>query len=112
VIVAKELDPSQVSPGVPGFVVTFALALACWLLFRSLTAHLRRVNRSPEPAEPGGRVEPSTASIEGDDAVSPVDDAVSPVDDAVSPVDDAASPADDAAAASAAITPGVAKPKP
>lgn len=52
-IVAKELDPTQVSPGVPGFVVTFALALACWLLFRSLTTHLRRVNHSPEPVEPG-----------------------------------------------------------
>jgi len=51
VIVAKELDPSQVSPGVPGFLVTFALALACWLLFRSLTKHLRRVNHSEEPVE-------------------------------------------------------------
>ena len=65
-ILATELDPTQVSPGVPGFVVTFALALACWLLFRSLTTHLRRLNYSPEVDEPGAPVE--------DDAAAPVED--------------------------------------
>jgi hypothetical protein len=65
-ILAKELDPTQVSPGVPGFMVTFALALACWLLFRSLTTHLRRVNHSAAGVEPG---DPGA-----DDAAGPVED--------------------------------------
>jgi hypothetical protein len=84
VILAKELDPTQVSPGVPGFVVTFALALACWLLFRSLTTHLRRVSHSPEPTEPAGAIE----------------------------VDDVASPVEDTTTEPAARTRGAARPKP
>lgn len=96
-ILAKELDPTQVSPGVPGFVVTFALALACWLLFRSLTTHLRRVSHSPEPTEPAGAIE--------------VDDA-EPVDDVASPVDDVASPVEDTTTEPASRTRGAARPKP
>ena len=38
-------DPGITSPGIVGFVVTFVLALACVLLFLSLTKQLRRVNR-------------------------------------------------------------------
>jgi len=104
VILAKELDPTQVSPGVPGFVVTFALALACWLLFRSLTTHLRRVSHSPEPTEPAGAIEVVDAE--------PVDDAASPVDDVASPVEDVASPVEDSTTEPAARTRGAAKPKP
>ena len=96
-ILAKELDPTQVSPGVIGFIVTFALALVCWLLFRSLTTHLRRVSHSPEPTEPAGAIEVVDAE---------------PVDDAASPVDDAASPVEDSTTEPAARTRGAAKPKP
>ena len=96
-ILAKELDPTQVSPGVIGFIVTFALALVCWLLFRSLTTHLRRVSHSPEPTEPAGAIE--------------VVDRFR-VDDAASPVDDAASPVEDSTTEPAARTRGAAKPKP
>ena len=111
-ILAKELDPTQVSPGVIGFIVTFALALVCWLLFRSLTTHLRRVSHSPEPTEPGGAVD--TEPVE--EAASLVEDAASPVDveDAASPVDvgDAASPVDVATTEPASRTRGAARPKP
>ena len=98
-IPAKELDPTQVSPGVIGFIVTFALALVCWLLFRSLTTHLRRVSHSPEPTEPGGAVDDVDAE--------PVEDAASPVD-----VEDAASPVDVATTEPAARRGGAEKPKP
>ena len=98
-ILAKELDPTQVSPGVIGFIVTFALALVCWLLFRSLTTHLRRVSHSPEPTEPGGAVDDVDAE--------PVEDAASPVD-----VEDAASPVDVATTEPASRTRGAARPKP
>ncbi|WP_043109790.1 hypothetical protein [Paraoerskovia marina] len=37
-----ELDPYDVSPGLVGFLVMFVIALACILLFLSLTKHLRR----------------------------------------------------------------------
>lgn len=39
------LDPYKVSPGLAGFLVVFALALASILLYLSLTKQLRRVNR-------------------------------------------------------------------
>ncbi len=39
-----------IGPGLPGFLVTFALVVAAWLLFRSLTKHLRKVNHSADPA--------------------------------------------------------------
>jgi hypothetical protein len=97
VILAKELDPTQVSPGVIGFIVTFALALVCWLLFRSLTTHLRRVSHSPEPTEPGGAVDDVDAE---------------PVEDAASLVEDAASPVDVATTEPASRTRGAARPKP
>ena len=38
----------SIGPGFLGFVVLFALALACWLLFRSLTKHVRKVKRDEE----------------------------------------------------------------
>ncbi|MEL7976828.1 hypothetical protein AAG589_13280 [Isoptericola sp. F-RaC21] len=38
----------QVTPGLAGFVATFAVAVACVLLFLSLTRHLRRAQRNAE----------------------------------------------------------------
>lgn len=44
----------KVSPGLLGFIVVFALALATWLLLRSMVGHMRKVRFSPEPGqEPG-----------------------------------------------------------
>jgi len=61
----------EVTPGLAGFVATFAVALACVLLFLSLTRHLRRATHNAQeqgipveepkriafgrrPEEPGG----------------------------------------------------------
>jgi uncharacterized membrane protein YgcG len=40
------LEEWQVSPGLIGFVVTFALAVACVLLFLNMSKHLRRAGRN------------------------------------------------------------------
>jgi uncharacterized membrane protein YgcG len=40
------LEEWQVSPGLIGFVVTFALAVACVLLFLNMSKHLRRANHN------------------------------------------------------------------
>jgi uncharacterized membrane protein YgcG len=40
------LEAWQVSPGLIGFVVTFALAIACVLLFLNMSKHLRRAGRN------------------------------------------------------------------
>lgn len=40
---APDLDPYTVTPGIGGFLVFFALALAAWFLYRSFVRHMRRV---------------------------------------------------------------------
>lgn len=42
----------KVTPGVLGFAVVFVLALATWLLLRSMVGHLRKVRYSTEPGAP------------------------------------------------------------
>lgn len=37
------VDPARVTPGLLGFLVVFALALATWALMRSMVRHLRGV---------------------------------------------------------------------
>lgn len=41
---APALDPAVVTPGIEGFLVFFALALASWFLYRSLLKQVRRVD--------------------------------------------------------------------
>ena len=43
------VDPQKISPGMAGAIVTFILALALIVLFRSMVGHLRKVRYSPEP---------------------------------------------------------------
>lgn len=42
-------------PGFIGFVVTFALAVVCILLFRSMTKHLRKVRRDQSSGAVDGK---------------------------------------------------------
>jgi hypothetical protein len=49
----RDLDPSEVSPGLLGFVPVFLIALACIGLFLSFSSKIRKVNRAPEPGDPG-----------------------------------------------------------
>ncbi len=52
------VDPDKVTPGVLGFLVVFGLAVATWLLLRSMTRQLKRID-IPEPAEPAPAAEPA-----------------------------------------------------
>ena len=38
-----DMESTQVTAGLAGFVVLFCLAVACWFLFRSMNNHLRKV---------------------------------------------------------------------
>ena len=49
------VDPDSVSPGLGGFLVVFALALATWALARSMTGRLRNVRRRAELEAREGR---------------------------------------------------------
>ncbi|WP_019545411.1 hypothetical protein [Streptomyces sulphureus] len=58
---AKELDETKVTPGVLGFLVFAVIGLAVWLLMKSMTTHMRRVDfeeqpagSTPSPGAPGG----------------------------------------------------------
>lgn len=44
---------SAISPGIVGFLVTFALVIATVLLIRSMVGHLRKVRYGPPPVEAG-----------------------------------------------------------
>jgi hypothetical protein len=61
--------PRGIGPGFVGFVVIFLLAVACYLLFRSMTGHLRKVRYTPDPSRP----EPPPG--EPGDVAAPPDDA-------------------------------------
>ena len=50
-MLAAGADPRYASPGVLGFLVVFFLAVATWLLIRSMVGHLRKVRYSAEAAE-------------------------------------------------------------
>ncbi|MBU4215852.1 MAG: hypothetical protein KJ548_02695 [Actinobacteria bacterium] len=49
---AVEVSATLGSPGLLGFVVTFAVAVALVLLARSMAAHLRRAARGPADQDP------------------------------------------------------------
>ncbi|MFG2786975.1 hypothetical protein [Streptomyces sp. NPDC048419] len=54
---AKEVDENKVTPGVLGFIVFAAMALAVWVLMKSMNRHMGKVkfkeaaDRDGEPAE-------------------------------------------------------------
>ncbi|GAA1406594.1 hypothetical protein [Oerskovia paurometabola] len=48
------LEPTDVSPGLPGFLTIFAVALACVALFLSMNKQLRKVRHDERSAHPGG----------------------------------------------------------
>ncbi|MFF0422808.1 hypothetical protein [Streptomyces sp. NPDC004520] len=49
---AEELDKNKVTPGVLGFVVFAALALAVWMLMKSMNRHMGKITfeETPDPA--------------------------------------------------------------
>ncbi|QNE75285.1 hypothetical protein F0344_12275 [Streptomyces finlayi] len=46
---AKEVDDNKVTPGVLGFLVFAALAVAVWLLMKSMNRHMGKVDFEEEP---------------------------------------------------------------
>ncbi|MER7689940.1 hypothetical protein [Streptomyces sp. NPDC097610] len=52
---AKEVDENKVTPGVLGFIVFAALALAVWGLMKSMNRHMGKVTfeEDPEKSEQG-----------------------------------------------------------
>jgi hypothetical protein len=60
---AAEVDEDKVTPGVLGFIVFAAMALAVWALMKSMNRHMGKVDFA-EPdgdskeAEPSAQVEP------------------------------------------------------
>ncbi|MFC7796676.1 hypothetical protein [Streptomyces cinereoruber] len=48
---AEELDKNKVTPGVLGFVVFAVMALAVWMLMKSMNRHMGRVSfeEAPDP---------------------------------------------------------------
>ncbi|MFH8660003.1 hypothetical protein [Streptomyces afghaniensis] len=58
---AKEVDEDKVTPGVLGFIVFAAMALAVWALMKSMSRHMNRVDftQVPDPkAEQAEQPEP------------------------------------------------------
>ena len=53
---AKEVDEDKVTPGVLGFIVFAAMALAVWALMKSMSKHMGKVDfkETSDPADPQG----------------------------------------------------------
>ena len=48
---AKEVDENKVTPGVLGFIVFAAMALAVWVLMKSMSKHMGKVDFKETGAE-------------------------------------------------------------
>lgn len=59
------LEPTDVSPGLPGFLTIFAVALACVVLFLSLTKQLRKVRHDERGAGDGAGAASGGAAATG-----------------------------------------------
>ena len=61
---AKEVDEDKVTPGVLGFIVFAAMALAVWALMKSMSKHMGKVDfkERGESADPGENSAPASAT--------------------------------------------------
>ncbi|BDZ42785.1 hypothetical protein GCM10025865_20840 [Paraoerskovia sediminicola] len=93
-----ELSPYDVSPGLIGFLVIFAVALATVVLFLSLTKHLRTARRNDERRRAAGEV-PGGGAPDGGAPDRPAPDGGAPdgAEPGGSPDDPTATGADPAA---------------
>lgn len=67
------LEPTDVSPGLPGFLTMFAIAVACVVLFLSLNKQLRKVRHSERSAVGAGGGASSGDAHTGSPDVGPSD---------------------------------------
>ena len=68
VFFAKEVDEDKVTPGVLGFIVFAAMALAVWALMKSMSRHMNRVDFTQVPDPKAEQPEQSQADAEADAA--------------------------------------------
>ncbi|GAA2398850.1 hypothetical protein GCM10010255_34120 [Streptomyces coeruleofuscus] len=61
---AKEVDEDKVTPGVLGFIVFAAMALAVWALMKSMSRHMNKVDFTQAPDPEAEQAEPETADTE------------------------------------------------
>ncbi|MFD7240509.1 hypothetical protein [Streptomyces massasporeus] len=61
---AKEVDEDKVTPGVLGFIVFAAMALAVWALMKSMSRHMNRVDFTQVPDPKADQPEQSPADAE------------------------------------------------
>ncbi|MET9681520.1 hypothetical protein [Streptomyces coeruleorubidus] len=61
---AKEVDEDKVTPGVLGFIVFAAMALAVWALMKSMSRHMNKVDFTQAPDPEAEQAEPETAKAE------------------------------------------------
>ncbi|MEU3843251.1 hypothetical protein AB0E88_24825 [Streptomyces sp. NPDC028635] len=65
-VAADSFDKDKVTPGVLGFIVFAAMALAVWALMKSMSKHMRKVDFQEAPESdssgtkgtPSGKIEP------------------------------------------------------
>ncbi|WP_447042147.1 hypothetical protein [Streptomyces sp. DSM 118878] len=62
---AKEVDDDKVTPGVLGFIVFAVMALAVWVLMKSMNRHMGKVDFKESGGEPE-KDEPVGAAAGGD----------------------------------------------
>lgn len=55
VTLAKEVDENKVTPGVLGFIVFAAMALAVWALMKSMSKHMNKVDFKESPDDASGQ---------------------------------------------------------
>lgn len=58
---AKEVDEDKVTPGVLGFIVFAAMALAVWALMKSMNKHMGKVDFKEGSEAKTGSEEPASA---------------------------------------------------
>ncbi|GAA4299245.1 hypothetical protein GCM10023086_14230 [Streptomyces venetus] len=65
---AKEVDEDKVTPGVLGFIVFAAMALAVWALMKSMSRHMNRVDftQVPDPKAEQAETEPAATEPEAE----------------------------------------------
>ncbi|MEU9569268.1 hypothetical protein AB0D62_05170 [Streptomyces massasporeus] len=65
---AKEVDEDKVTPGVLGFIVFAAMALAVWALMKSMSRHMNRVDftQVPDPKAEQPEQSPADADANAD----------------------------------------------
>ncbi|MBX9360864.1 hypothetical protein ACF09Y_02780 [Streptomyces massasporeus] len=61
---AKEVDEDKVTPGVLGFIVFAAMALAVWALMKSMSRHMNRVDFTQVPDPKADQPEGSPADAD------------------------------------------------